>query len=52
MTRGQAAAAAVEYRHAVLRHELHDHWQNELDEEDDDGAGGSGDRGGRGEQSS
>lgn len=44
MTRGQAAAAGVEYRHAVLRDELDQHWQDDLEEDDGDGAGGSGDR--------
>jgi len=51
MTRGQAAAAGGEYRHAVLRDELDDRWQDEL-EEDDDGGDGDGGAGGRGAQRS
>ena len=46
-TRGQARAAGGEYRHAVLREELDDNWEYELEEDDDDG-GGSGDGGGGG----
>ena len=47
MTRRQAAAAGGEYRHAVLRDELDDRWEDELDEagrdgDDDDGGGRSG----------
>ena len=43
-TRGQAAATGGEYRHAVLRDELDEHWQDEL-EDDDDGDGGGGGHG-------
>ncbi len=48
-TRGQARAAGGEYRHAVLRDELDEHWEDELEDEDEDGSGhGSGGGGGGG----
>ena len=50
-TRGQARAAGGEYRHAVLRDELDEHWEEELEDEGEDGSGHGSGGGGHGSNS-